>query len=160
MTLNRKSGRALALNVGLAVGFALAANAAISVFGSPQGPEEPDEFPPGWIIGTVWTLLFAALGTARWLVAISTHRGREASISISIVALLLFCTAYPFYTGLLSNVNVGTVGNVATTVAALVVAVICWQSSRLAAFLVLLVACWTSYATVLTWREGTLWKSG
>lgn len=98
---DRKTGSSLALNAATAVGLALLTN--LAIFLSPVQRESASaaaEFPPDWAIGVVWTILFAGMGTARWLVATSVHRRPEGTKSV--VALILFCVAYPFYTGMLS----------------------------------------------------------
>jgi tryptophan-rich sensory protein len=146
----------LALNIGCAVGLALLTNLAILYFApTTQGEDtSADDFPPGWLVGTVWTLLFAGMGLAPWLVAISTPLKSGAERPIG--ALLHFCMAYPFYTLLLTNAEMAVLGDIATTIVALVVTLDSWRSSRCASLLIFLVACWTFFTSILTWRHNYL----
>ena len=49
--------------------------------------------PPGWAIATIWTIIFALLGYAHYLLFPSVA-------SFAIVAFLAFALAYPFLTAL------------------------------------------------------------
>lgn len=150
---NRPDGSGLAANVALAVAAALLINALIFLF-APQGPPtrvEPAFAPPGWVIGGVWTLLFALMGAARWLALRSDHP--DARRHAAMVALLIaFCAAYPAYTLGLSNLTVGLAGNVATILAAGFVVHRIRDGSRAAAALLIPIVLWVSFATVLVVR--------
>ncbi len=146
---NRRNGRGLAMNVGAALGLASLCNLLIWIFN--PGAEGRDVLvgfaPPGWVIGVVWTFLFAGLGIARWLV-LDAADGRVRNSTL-VFLLLLFCLAYPAYTAALKSLSVGLAGNLATILAALWVARRIHQASRGASYLVLGVAAWVSFATIL-----------
>ena len=138
--LNRTDRVGLAANVAAAVVTVIAVNAVIFLsrwFQTDTPAAQQSRLdPPGWLVGTVWVILFAFLGAARWFVIRSggARAGRQAGY---IVLLLLFCLAYPFYTMGLKSVAIGLIGNVATIAAAAWVASQVKASSRAAAGLIL-----------------------
>jgi tryptophan-rich sensory protein len=68
---------------------------------------------PGWIIGFVWTGLFAGLGVVRGLtLAEGSRQGRRAGRAVAV--LLIACAAYPFYTFGLRSDAIGLAGNLVT----------------------------------------------
>jgi tryptophan-rich sensory protein len=137
------------MNVGTALVLVTLCNVFIWVFNpSAEGRDAVVAFaPPGWVIGVVWTFLFAGLGVARWLVG-NADDGRVPS-SQWVFLFLLFCLAYPVYTSTLRSLTAGLAGNVATILAALWVAYRIRRASRVASSLVLAVAAWVSFATIL-----------
>lgn len=152
--LNRKGPAGLAANIGLAVGLALLGNGIIFAFGwngDGPGKQLPSFQPPGWVIGAVWTGLFAAMGAARWLAARSRH-GIDRRNTRLITALILVCFAYPYYTLGFRSVEIGLAGSIATM---LFSTFIVWRiagQSRLAAAFILPTALWCAFATVLLIR--------
>src|SRR5579883_2021730 len=133
--------------VALAAGIAIAANGFVLLV-NPQEQEGagrgvPWE-PPGYVIGVVWIVLFACMGIAR---ALATEEGRL------VLYLILFCAAYPLYTLGLRSQSIGLAGNLATISFALVVAWRLWRRSRPAALLLLPVAVWVSFASLLIVME-------
>jgi tryptophan-rich sensory protein len=106
--------------------------------------------PPGWVVGGIWMVLFAAMGVARWLLL---RRGveRGAGLAAAGVALLGFlCLLYPLYTIGLSNDRAGLVGNVITLLVALAVAVLSWRLSRAAGACIVAACLWLTYAGAVT----------
>ena len=152
--LDRKGPAGLAANIGLAVGLALLGNGIIFALGwngDEPGKQLPSFQPAGWVIGAVWTGLFAAMGAARALTAGSRH-GNERRNTRLITALLLACFAYPYYTLGFRSVEIGLAGSIATMLAA---AFIVWRligPSRLAAVFILPTALWCAFASVLLIR--------
>lgn len=118
--------------------------------------------PPGWVIPTVWFVLFALMGLARW--RLTALDGDAAWLAVrAIEALAVWCAAYAYYTlGLAQLTGVsalvyGAIGNVLTIAGALIVASVCARAQRGSAWLVLPVVVWVSYATALVaqqWRAG------
>jgi tryptophan-rich sensory protein len=146
--LHRKGSAGLLANTGLAVGLALLGNGIIFFFGwngDAPGKHIPSFQPAGWVIGAVWTMLFAAMGAARWLTARARQeRGRDNTGLIT--ALILACFAYPYYTLGFRSAEIGLIGSLATMLAA---AIIAWRvagQSGLAAMLVLPTALWCAFA--------------
>ncbi len=133
----------LAANVALSVGAALVVNAVIfglqflGAAGDPLGP-------PGWLVGLVWTVLFALFGAARWKLQAPAN-GTAARFWL--VGFAILCLSYPFYTLGLSNRSVGVAGNVLTGLAAILLLRRIWPASPTAAFLVAPVVPWLVFAT-------------
>lgn len=152
--LDRKTPTGLAANMALAVAIAGLGNGIIFLFGwngGASGQQAPSFQPPGWVIGAVWMMLFAAMGAARWA-ALRDGAARDRSRSWMIPALILACFAYPYYTLGFRSLELGLAGSIATMVFA---AVIAWRlagRSRLAALLVLPTALWCAFAGVLLIR--------
>ena len=147
---NRNDGLGAVANVAAAVALAAVVNAMIGAFGL-NGPsdslQDPAFAPPGWFIGGIWVLLFALMGLARWTAVCAGPAGRSRSAWV--VALILLCVSYPFYTSgfdLLPSM----IGNVATLAAALFVAFKLAPVSRRAALLIAPVVGWVAFACVLT----------
>lgn len=148
------SRSSLALNITAAVGLAAIGNGIIALLGwraSNDGTISPNFAPPGAVIGIVWTLLFAAMGAARWLVVRDASDAGRRNTRL-VTALLLACFAYPYYTlGFRSEV-IGLIGSIVTAIAA---AVIAWRiagQSRSAAALVALTSAWCVFASVVLIR--------
>eukprot|EP01037_Dinobryon_pediforme_P010979 gene10979-11060_t len=99
----------LATDLAISVGAAALVNALIVLFQFKTEPTSPLT-PPGWVIGLIWTAIFAALGTAHWLMRREGPTFQRARRDLLWFGLL--CLAYPFYTlGLRSNL-IGAIGNV------------------------------------------------
>jgi tryptophan-rich sensory protein len=147
--LDRPDRTGLISNTSFAILSALAVNGFIAVV-NPSEMASPGSVhlqPPGYVIGTVWLVLFAAMGVARWLMLtkpLDSIRARRL-----ILFLLLFCLAYPFYTIGLKSEVLGLVGNLLTIALSILAVIRVSKISRLAAGLVSLVTIWVSFASVL-----------
>lgn len=152
--LDRKGPLGLAANIALAIGIAGLGNGIIFLFGwngDSPGKQLPSFQPTGWVIGTVWMTLFAAMGAARWA-AVRDGAAARRRQAWMIPALILACFAYPYYTLGFRSLEIGLAGSIATM---LLAAVIAWRlagQSRLAAMLVLPTALWCAFASVLLIR--------
>lgn len=139
--------RSLWGNVLLFVGSVLVVNGLIFGLGfaGPSNPPPPSShLPPDWVIGAVWTVLFCGLGVARYAL-LRVNAGRDALL---VTALAVFCLMYPFYTLGLRSARIGFIGNIATIVAALLIAGFCLRHSRAAAACSTAVAAWVTFATL------------
>ncbi len=147
--LERPDRTGLIGNTSIAVLSALAVNGFIAVV-NPSEMASPGSVhlqPPGYVIGIVWLVLFAAMGVARWLLLtkpMDTIRARRL-----ILVLLLFCLAYPVYTLGLKSEILGLGGNLLIIALSLFVVTRLSSISRLAAGLVSLVMVWVSFASFL-----------
>jgi tryptophan-rich sensory protein len=103
--------------------------------------------PPGWVVGSLWVALFAAMGVARWLL-LRCRGPRWVAELPSVLAFL--CLIYPLYTSGLNNDRVGFIGNVLTAAVALPMAAVVWRWSRGAAGCVAAVCAWLLYAGAAT----------
>jgi tryptophan-rich sensory protein len=106
--------------------------------------------PPGWFVGSLWLLLFAGMGIARWLlVRHGTERGGRAAVA-GVELLGFLCLIYPLYTIGLSNDRIGLTGNVVTLLVAVPAAVLAFRRSRAAGGCLVAVCLWLSYAAAVT----------
>ncbi len=139
------------MNIGIALSVVFLTNFFIFLINPSEMGTSSERYrlePPGWVIGLVWTFLFAGLGAARWLVI--ENSDRPIKDTNWVFSLLLFCAAYPLYTLGLRSVVMGLIGNAATCVIALWVASQIRRRSLTATFLVSTVAVWVTFASFLT----------
>jgi len=108
---------------------------------------------PGWIIGGVWTALFAGLGVARGVLeADGSAAARRAAWAVLI--LLIACAAYPFYTMGLNNERIGVTGNIITIGLSVWTAIQIFCVQRCAVIAPLSVFGWVLFATIALIDEG------
>lgn len=115
----------------------------------------PSFSPPPWVFGPVWTVLYALMGVAAWLVAGGRAQGRRAALGAFLAQLVLNAAWTPIFFGLrrpglaLAEITVTLVAVAATT--------LLFLRQRLAAGLLLVpYLAWVSFATVLNaeiWRR-------
>ena len=126
-------------------------NVIVVTFGLTGSSEQARAIPEGWewvgqVVGFVWMALFGAMGAAAWLTY--TSPGPRARFHGNlIVALIVACALYPFYT-LGMRMIPGLIGNIAVLILTAAVIALVWRTSRAAALLVTPVAVWIVIATV------------
>ncbi len=147
--LQHRGGLGLAANIVFAISLACLANVLVFLVNPAEQLETPVyRFqPPGFVIGLVWVLLFAAMGFARWLVLPQQDGGLKRRTSV--LLLIVFCAAYPLYTLGLRSMTLGLAGNAVTAALAIWVASRIRRSSWLAAGMVLAPAVWVAFASYL-----------
>ncbi len=125
----------------------IALNGLIFAFGFNDNPTVVGEgiLPPGYVIGSVWTVLFIAMAGAYWQVA--SEKKSRAGDKYHILAFVGFCLAYPIFTIGFSQPLMVILGNVICIVwsGALFGYFIIGQ--RFVALLLLLPAIWVMYVT-------------
>jgi translocator protein len=144
MTRSNKLG--LTKNALGAVAVALITNAIVFLAGwngADDGQTEASFAPPGAVIGIIWVVLFAMMGSARWF----ARSGRSAQQWIT--GLIVACALYPFYTGGLQTQWVALAGTVVTIVIAAVAVKKASFVSRNAALLTTPVIVWSVFATAI-----------
>lgn len=160
---NRGSRLSLFANVAGVVVIAGATDAALRAldWNQPRGEIWPSFAPRGAAIGLIWVVLFAGMGAARALVARSPRVSSARNAEL-IVALILTCLAYPFFTHFSPGHLTELLGNIASFALATVTAIRIRRDSRIAALLVGLVAAWIAFATVLVFALVKLngWATG
>jgi tryptophan-rich sensory protein len=148
---DRADGWGAAANLGAALALVAAANAAI--FATGAGAADPAYLalsfaPPGWLVATVWMVIFAFWALARWRAVQHGEAGRDAGWWV--VALIVSALLYP-----LSSCNfelrAGAVQNAATLAFVLFVAWRLARVSRGAAWLMLPSVLWVMFANLLGW---------
>jgi len=107
--------------------------------------------PPGYVIGTVWSLLFAAMGAAYWRVARRPAHIWPGSVQpqLQVLAFAGFCLAYPVFTLGFSVGALVVAGNLVCIVWSSALAGSFAAQMRLAAGLIFLPAIWVMYVTYL-----------
>jgi tryptophan-rich sensory protein len=98
--------------------------------------------PPGWAVGSIWLLLFLAMGTGRWLARLISP---PAARWIDTLAIL--CLLYPLYTVGLSNDQIGLIGALVSATYAAYAIFGLQRVSKIAAILTSLVLIWLVYAS-------------
>ena len=72
---------------------AIVMNVIIYALGWNQNMKRDDDLPPGYIIGTIWTVIFALLGYVHY--RLYTLKNKTNYGSASVVLFILFSLAYP-----------------------------------------------------------------
>jgi benzodiazapine receptor len=115
----------------------------------------PSWAPPGWLFGPVWTVLYALMGVAAWLVwRARGFRGARKALLVFVVQLaanaLWTWLFFVWRQGALAYAEILLLlGLILATI------VLFWQVSRFAAVLLLPYLLWVSFASALTlstWR--------
>jgi tryptophan-rich sensory protein len=146
----------LAANLVVFVGAPLVLNGVIFGLGVNRSGGAQTGLPPGWVVGTIWLVLFAGMGAVRWLLlrVSSTHKEQRRVEWVSLLAVL--CLLYPVYTVGFSWLLAGLVGNMVTLVAAVPIALYAFRRSRLAGCCLVPLVLWLSYAAwataLIVWR--------
>jgi len=117
--------------------------------------KKPTWNPPGWIFGPIWTVLYAMMAVAAWLVwrrgGFTVHR---RPLALFLAQLVLNALWTPLFFGLRLP-GVAFVEIVLLWLAILATLVAFRPVSRAAAWLLVPYLAWVSFAAVL---NGTLWR--
>lgn len=117
---------------------------------------QPSWAPPAWLFGPVWSVLYACMALAAWLVW--RERGlRGAAIALSLYIAQLVANA--LWTWLFFVLHLGALAMAEIVVLWLLIAatiVSFWAIHRLAALLLLPYLVWVGFASALTW---SLWRA-
>ena len=150
--LRGKAKKNLSTNLAVFVGAPLVLNGIIFALGWNRPRAKAAGIPPGWAVGSLWLLLFAGMGAARWqLESASTSLFRERrSEWVSLLAFL--CLTYPLYTEGLQDDRIGLGGNIVTGLVSCVAVERVAHRSRTAALLLLPTCLWLGYAGYATTR--------
>ena len=145
-------------NAWLVVAVSFGAVAAVSVIGGLAGGssaedygrlQQPDFAPPSWVFGPVWTVLYALMAIAAWLVwRTGPSRQTRRALTLYGVQLVLNAAWTPLFFGL------GWRGVAFFELSALLVVLIAtvilfWQRSVLAGALLLPYLAWSGFALCL-----------
>jgi tryptophan-rich sensory protein len=137
--------------------FAAAALGAVASVDAPSfyaQLSKPSWAPPAWLFGPVWSVLYALMGIAAWLVWRSPALKKMA---LSLFAVQLAVNA--LWSWLFFAWHLGAFAAVEVLILlALIVATITafWRISHLAALLLVPYLLWVSFASALTWA---IWQS-
>ena len=142
----------LAANLAVFVGMPVLVNGLIFGLGWGRSSGPQPGLPPGWVVGTIWVVLFAGMGVARWLLLRAARSHGEQWRAEWVSALAFLCLLYPLYTSGFSNKFDGLVGNVVTWVAAVPIALYVFRRSRVAGLCLAPLVVWLGYAAWVTAR--------
>jgi translocator protein len=119
--------------------------------------ERPDWAPPAALFGPVWTVLYAMMGTAAWLVwrEPAPHaRGHRVALSLFVAQLVLNALwSWLFFQWRRGDLAMADIALLWILIAATAAAF--WRVRPLAGLLLLPYLTWVTYAAALTW---TLWQ--
>lgn len=148
----------LALVVFLVLSFAAAAVGGLSAAGGTNewyaSIERPSWTPPDWLFGPVWTVLYAAIGVAAWLV---WRRRGEFDVTPALAAWGVQLALNAAWTGLffgLRRPGIAFVEIVVLVVAVAVTTVLFARISTAAGLLLVPYLLWVCFAAVL---NGAIW---
>ena len=116
-----------------------------------QSLAKPAIYPPPWLFGVVWPLLFTLLGVALYLVWRADHPGRRLALGL-FVAQMVFNVAWtPVFFGAQNlALALGVIG--ALLLLAVPTAVAFGRVERTAGLLVVPYLLWVAFAAVLNYR--------
>jgi translocator protein len=116
---------------------------------------KPPWSPPSWVFGPVWTLLYALMGVAAWLVASGSRAGRAPALAAFGAQLALNAAWTPIFFGL-RRPGLALAEIVATLAAVAMTTALFLRQRTLAGLLLLPYLAWTAFATLLNaeiWRR-------
>lgn len=151
--------QAIALAIALAVTFLAAAAGAIASVQAGSFYAQlvrPGWAPPGWLFGPVWSVLYALMAIAVWLVwrAGGRHRARTALLLFAAQLAANALWSWLFFAWRLGSWAFAEVLVLWLLIAATLVAF--WRVQRLAALLLIPYLLWVGFAAVLSLA---LWRS-
>jgi translocator protein len=117
---------------------------------------QPSWAPPGWLFGPVWTVLFALMALAAWLVWRSAPPSRTKLITLMVFVAQLVANA--LWSWLFFAWRLGALAFVDIVVLWILIAatiVLFWRFSKLASAFLAPYLAWVSFAAMLNW---TLWR--
>ena len=123
-----------------------------AVSGSPGGTSTAPIAPPGWLVATVWLVLFAGFGYARWLL-LGGRTGEVTPASTRarrlLDLLILVCLAYPLYAIAPDNDHVAFFANLVIIVLAVGLAALAYRVDRLTVIPLGALVLWVGFATAV-----------
>lgn len=116
---------------------------------------KPTWNPPGWVFGPVWTVLYAMMGTAAWLVW-RQYGFKRAGLALGLFLFQLLLNG--LWTWIFFGLHnpAAAFAEIVVLWASIVATIIAfWPKNTLAGMLLIPYAAWVAFASVLTF---TLWR--
>ena len=114
--------------------------------------EMPSTYPPSWLFGVVWTVLYALMGFAMAVIAAAKGaRGRGVATLAFVMQLVINLAWSPMFFGS-HQITGALILIVLLDLAVIVTIVLFWRIRRLAALLMLPYLAWILFATLLTYQ--------
>jgi benzodiazapine receptor len=118
--------------------------------------------PPGWAFGAVWTVLYAMIAVAGWLLWLRRARGAlglfVAQLVVNSLWTPVFFGGYPIIGDAALWIAVGII--VLLDLLVVVTIAAAWPVSRAAALLLVPYLAWLLYASTLNWGDAVLLTLG
>jgi tryptophan-rich sensory protein len=147
--LNQDDTRARWLNIGLAFGLGLLANALALWYGRGMGSDSAPWFAlPAWSSALVWLFLFTLLGASRWMLNSYTIIG-VATARTMVTLLIVCCLFWPFYSLPIVDLGVALAANIMTGALAVATVAVVRRRSVEAASLVMPLIVWLAFTTMV-----------
>ena len=106
----------------------------------------------GLQIGLLWEVLFACLATAFWLIRRTPPLPDRRAASTALAAMVLVILSFPFYAILPEHLLNAFVGTLGSAFIAWVVTFVVFRNSRKAGVMMLPLALWLSFASVIAYH--------
>jgi benzodiazapine receptor len=114
--------------------------------------EMPATYPPGWLFGVVWTVLYALMGFAMAVIAAAKGaRGRGVAALAFVIQLIINLAWSPMFFGA-HQITGALLLILLLDLAVIVTIALFWRIRRSAAVLMLPYLAWILFATVLTYQ--------
>jgi len=114
--------------------------------------KKPDFALTGLQIGLLWEFLFACMALAYWFIRCTPPLPDRRAASVAISALFLAILAFPFYAILPQNLLKSFVGTLGSAFVAWIVTGVVFRNSKKAGVMLLPLALWLSFASVIAYR--------
>lgn len=146
---------ALAVYILVAMALAAAINAVIVFSDAAEWTEalkKPSFALSGLQIGLIWEFLFASIAAAAWFIRRTPPLPDRRAASTAMLAMMLAVLAFPFYALLPQSLLNSFVGTFASAFVAWIVCGIVFFNSKWAGLLMLPLAIWLTFASVVTFE--------
>ena len=146
---------ALAVYILVAMALAAAINALIVFSDAAEWTEtlkKPAFALSGLQIGLVWEFLFISMASAAWFIRRTPPLPARRAASIAMLAMMLTVLAFPFYALLPQSLFNSFVGTFASAFVAWIVCGIVFFNSKWAGLLMLPLAIWLTFASVVAFE--------
>jgi len=121
-----------------------------------QGLVKPSFNPPNWLFGPVWTLLYAMMGLAAWLIWSKGWQRADVRLALIIFGIQLalnFAWSFIFFAN--QNLGAALIEIIVMWLAIALTVVVFYKIDHRAAYLLLPYLAWVSFATLLNY---SLWR--
>lgn len=120
-----------------------------------EGISKPGFTPPGWLFGPVWTILYALMGVALYLLW-SQKRNRKARVILIIFFFqLILNTVWSIIFFGLKNIGLALVDIVILDIMVIAIIVLAYKDNRLVSWLLSPYLAWILFASLLNFA---IWK--
>lgn len=109
--------------------------------------EKPSFYPPGYLFGIVWSILYVMMGISLFLVFLKTKEKKPYTLFGSQLILNFFWTLIFFG---MKNILFAIIEILALWILILLTIINFWKYSRTASYLLIPYILWVSFATILT----------